>query len=91
MLYFLSLLLPIIVIGTIFYSNFIRPTRGMPLQAVFYNQFAPTIDLTPNDEYVVENGLDQVALKQLLSGTLDTNSALRAAEEKANQAIDLQK
>lgn len=61
------------------------------LQAIYYHSFAPSGQITKYDEYVIEQGIDDVALRELVAGKTDINTMLRQAEEWANQAIESNK
>lgn len=61
------------------------------LQAIYYHPFAPSGQITKYDEYVIEQGIDDVALRELVAGKTDINTMLRQAEEWANQAIESNK
>ncbi|WP_108992116.1 extracellular solute-binding protein [Paenibacillus agaridevorans] len=58
--------------------------------ALFYGKPAPSRVLTRFDELVIENALDQDAVRQIAMGKLDVNTALRNAEELANKLIQEQ-
>ncbi|WP_179136080.1 ABC transporter substrate-binding protein [Paenibacillus sp. 32352] len=61
------------------------------LKAIYYNPFAPSGPTTKYDEYVIEDGIDKVALRELVNKKLDINTMVRKAEELANQSIQKNK
>ncbi|WP_282936381.1 extracellular solute-binding protein [Paenibacillus sp. RC67] len=61
------------------------------LKAIYYNPFAPSGPTTKYDEYVIEDGIDNVALRELVNKKTDLNTMIRKAEELANQSIQKNK
>ncbi|WP_028552613.1 ABC transporter substrate-binding protein [Paenibacillus sp. UNC451MF] len=57
------------------------------LKAIYYNKAAPSGSITKYDEYVIEDGIDNVALRELINNKTDLNTMIRKAEELANQSI----
>ncbi|MFE5320496.1 ABC transporter substrate-binding protein [Paenibacillus sp. NPDC056579] len=67
------------------------PDKDKNLKAIYYNTFAPSGPTTKYDEYVIEDGIDNVALRELVNQKLDLNTMIRKAEELGNQSIQKNK
>lgn len=71
------------------YGVNMKSLQGKNIKAVFQSVFAPQYQVTDYDLFVTPH--INAAIKSVIDGELDINSALRQAEEASNKEIEAQK